>query len=124
MQNISYGSLFLSGSTSGFIIAIIALAILTVVAVIFAAIFIRKWRKIKNERNEEAKTIGTAKEQAQKIIDEANAQSKVIKKEAILESKEQELARRTEFSKRKTLSTERTKNFLLCRKVLRKKKSR
>ncbi len=96
MQNISYGSLFLSDTISGLTIAFI---VLTVIAAGVAVFFGLRLLSFKKKRNEEIKSLGTAKEQAQKIIDEANAQSKVIKKEAILESKEQELKLRNEFER-------------------------
>jgi len=85
MQNYSFGSLFLFNQVLGIVSIVVA-----VVALIGLGFFIVKYFADK-------KKIGTAQEQANKIVEDAHAQSKILKKEAILEAKEHELKLRKDF---------------------------
>lgn len=53
----------------------------------------------KLEKNSTEKQIGSVQDRTKKMIDEAALECKTLKKEAILEAKEQELQRRNEFEK-------------------------
>ena len=71
-----------------FAVALVALALVT-------ALYVRHKRNTKKAELE----LGEASERAQKMIAEAQAASKALKKEAILEAKEQELKLRNDFER-------------------------
>ena len=101
MQNTNFGSLFLMNDVVGF--AAIAVAALAVVVIL---LFFLKYLSDK-------KKIGSTTERIAKMLEDADAQSKIIKKEAILEAKEQELKLRNEFErecKEKTSEIKRAEN--------------
>ncbi|MBO7187233.1 MAG: ribonuclease Y [Clostridia bacterium] len=87
MQYAKLSSLFLFSEVLG----IVAIAI-AAVAVAGLSFFIVKYFA-------DRKKLGTADERASKIIEDANSQSKILKKEAILEAKEHELKLRNEFER-------------------------
>ncbi len=85
------GNLFLSVST-GLFIGVLAAAIVVVgVAVFFVGVFLYK--------KGVEKKLGSADRRVKLMLEEAEAESKALKKEAILEAKEQELKLRNEFER-------------------------
>ncbi len=87
MQITNFGSLFLmSNVVGGIAIGVAAIAVIGIV------LFFFKYQS-------DNKKIGSTKERIAKMLDEAEAQGKIIKKEAILEAKEQELKLRNEFER-------------------------
>ncbi len=85
MQTINFGSLFLMNDIVG--VAAIAVAVCAIIGLV---LFFLKYLN-------DNKKIGSVKERIAKMLEEADAQSKILKKEAILEAKEQELKLRKEF---------------------------
>ncbi len=108
MLNVNYGSLFLDGFFDltldlGWIILF---AIGAIIAFVLTYVILKK--DFKNK-------YGTFKEMKDRLISEAVAESKAIKKEAILEAKEQELKLRSDFerdSKEKRAELQRLENRL------------
>ena len=101
MQNTNLGSLFLMNDVVG-----IASIIVAALAVVVLLVLFFKYLSDK-------KKIGSTKERIAKMLDDAESQSKIIKKEAILEAKEQELKLRNEFErecKEKTAEIKRAEN--------------
>lgn len=93
MLNINLSSLFLA-SDGLFIGLSVGLAVLVIVAAIVGFFVGGKSSAKKSE-----KQFGSAQARADKIIEDAVAESKTIKKEAILEAKEQELKLKNEFER-------------------------
>ena len=92
MQNVNYGSLFLSPLDGG-TVALIAV----LVAIVFAALGVLfGWFLTKKSFN---KKQGDIKKVTDKMLDDAREECKQIKKEAILEAKEQELKLRNDFER-------------------------
>ncbi len=111
MQNLNFGSLFLVGTTE--IVLIVALCLAVVLAIFGIIIGLKIGGKRKMQSYE--KELGTVEERKRKLIDEAEEQSRAIKKEAFLEAKEQELRIRNEFereSKEKRAELQRLENRL------------
>ena len=108
MQNFNYGSLFLIGGLEvGLIIGIVVFA----VAGVLIGLTVGGKRKIQSYEKE----LGTVEERKRKLIEEAEEQSRAIKKEAFLEAKEQELKLRNDFereSKEKRVELQRLENRL------------
>jgi ribonuclease Y len=106
MQNFNYGSLFLAVDATAILLAVI-------VAIVFAiAGGLIGWF-LKN--NSFKKKQGDIKEVTDKMLDDAREESRKIKKEAILEAKEQELKLRNDFereSKEKRAEFQRIENRL------------
>lgn len=73
----------------------VALGIVAVAAVIFIVLFLMHKNKVKKAELE----LGEASERAKKMVAEAQAECKNLKKEAILEAKEQELKLRNDFER-------------------------
>ncbi len=90
MQNLNYGSLFLA--LDGTAVAIIAVA--AVVGIVLGCVL--GW-VLKNQSFK--KKQGDINKVTEKMLDDAREESKQIKKEAILEAKEQELRLRNDFEK-------------------------
>ena len=111
MQKLNYGSLFLAGTVE--VILIVAVIVLAIVAVVGTLIGFKVGGKRKLQSYE--KELGTVEERKRKLIDEAEEQSRAIKKEAFLEAKEQELKLRNDFereSKEKRVELQRLENRL------------
>ena len=108
MQNFNYGSLFLNPMEGG-TVALIAV----LVAIVFAALgMLVGWFLTKKSFN---KKQGDIKKVTDKMLDDAREECKQIKKEAILEAKEQEIKLRNDFereSKEKRAELARTENRL------------
>jgi len=93
MQNFYYGSLFLALDSLGYILMAVAL-VLAIVGSVACWIFSAKRTKNNFEREK-----GTLEEQKRKILEQAEEQSRAMKKEAILEAKEQEIKLRNDFER-------------------------
>ncbi len=111
MQNFNYGSLFLA--TDGNIAYIIAIAALVVVAI--AAWFV-SWKLSANALTKKmVKDQGDIEAQRNRMLDDVREESRAIKKEALLEAKEQEIKLRNDFereSKEKRAELQRLENRL------------
>lgn len=92
MNILAFGSLFLAVDTLPIVLGIL-LGVVAIAAV--GAFFLGG--VLKNKSVE--KKLGTVQDRTKKMIDEAAAECKSLKKEAILEAKEQELQLRNEFEK-------------------------
>ena len=93
MYLLGISSLFLaSGETIGLGVA---LGVVAVAAVILLVLYIRHRQRTAKAELE----LGEASERAQKMVAEAQAECKALKKEAILEAKEQELKLRNDFER-------------------------
>ena len=110
MQNFNYGSLFLAadGTIAWIIVAVIA--VLAIVASVLCWIISAKTvtKKFVEEQ-------GNIEKQRNRMLDDVREESKAIKKEAILEAKEQEIKLRNEFereSKEKRAELQRMENRL------------
>ena len=90
MQHLTNGSLFLTNT--GLLVGLIACGVIAIVAVVFVCLLLRKYFA-------DQKRLGSTEERVAKMLDDAEAQSKILKKEAILEAKEQELKLRNEFER-------------------------
>lgn len=112
MQNFSYGSLFLNGmiDTTMFVIVIATLVILTI------AIGFVCWRiSAKSYKRQYEKQYGDIETQRNRMLDDVREESRAIKKEAILEAKEQEIKLRNDFereTKEKKAELQRIENRL------------
>ncbi len=110
MQNFNYGSLFLmaDGLAIGLIVGVAV--VLALIVGFLAWTFGGKKAKAKFE-----KEAGTLDEQKRKILEQAEEQSRAMKKEALLEAKEQEIKLRNDFereSKEKRSELQRMENRL------------
>ncbi len=92
MNLLALGSLFLADTTT--IIIGVVLGVLVVVALI-AGFFVGKIIERKNTD----KRLGDVQTRTKKMIDDASLECKALKKEAILEAKEQELQLKNEFER-------------------------
>ncbi len=93
MQKFNYSSLFLL--SDGLAIGLIAvLAVLVIVGVLVGMVFGKK-----NAKTTYEKEAGTLEEQKRKILEQAEEQSRAMKKEALLEAKEQEIKLRNDFER-------------------------
>lgn len=94
MLTANLGTLFLAdGWMVGFIVALI-IAVVAMVAAVLCWIFGQKIYKSKVERQ-----LGDVKARTEKMVEDATAECKALKKEAILEAKEQELKLKNEFER-------------------------
>ena len=109
MQNFNLGFLFLV--SDGLFIGVVAgLVVLAIVAGILSWILSAKSLKKKYEKD-----AGDIETQRNKMLDDVREESRAIKKEAILEAKEQEIKLRNEFereSKEKRVELQRLENRL------------
>ncbi|MCD8372338.1 MAG: ribonuclease Y, partial [Clostridia bacterium] len=96
MNLLSIGSLFLaSGQLIGMIVAIILAVIFAAAAIIVFVLY----TKFKAKVDKANKELGDAEERAKKMVADAQTECKALKKEAILEAKEQELKLRNDFER-------------------------
>lgn len=94
MLNTQISSLFLAdGWLVGFVVALVV-AIIAITAAVLCLVFGQKIYKSKVERQ-----LGDIKARSEKMIEDATAECKALKKEAILEVKEQELKLKNEFER-------------------------
>lgn len=94
MDLLTISSLFLA--SDGVAIGLgVAFGIVLVAAAVVTFLFVRHTRKTAKAKKE----LGEASERAQKMIADAQAECKALKKEAILEAKEQELKLRNDFER-------------------------
>ncbi len=111
MQNFNYGSLFLNSNND--IIFIVVIAILVVLAI---AAWLLSWKlSAKSLTKKYEKDVGDIETQRNRMLDDVREESKAIKKEAILEAKEQEIKLRNDFereSKEKRAELQRLENRL------------
>ena len=110
MQKLSYGSLFLAndGVIAWIIVAVVA--VLAIVASILCWVLSAKKVTKKFEQDQ-----GGIEAQRMKMLDDVREESRAIKKEAILEAKEQEIKLRNDFereSKEKRAELQRMENRL------------
>ena len=107
MQNYYYGSLFLASLSVGGILAIV-FGVLLVATAVFAVKFFISFKNYK-------KNLGSIQEEKSRMIAEATEESKKIKKEALLEVKEQEIRLRSDLereTKEKRAELSKTENRL------------
>lgn len=110
MQNFNYGSLFLANDATIAWIIVAVVAVLAIVASVVCWIFSGKAVMKKIEKDQ-----GDITAQRNRMLDDVREESKAIKKEAILEAKEQEIKLRNEFereSKEKRAELQRMENRL------------
>ena len=110
MQNLNYGSLFLASGGALPWIVVAVVAVLAVVASVICWVLSGKSVTKKFEKEQ-----GTIDAQRNRMLDDVREESKAIKKEAILEAKEQEIKLRNEFereSKEKRAELQRLENRL------------
>ena len=93
MQNFYYGSLFLAPESLGYILMAVAI-VLAIVSSVVCWFLGAKRTKINFEKEK-----GTLEEQKRRILEQAEEQSRAMKKEALLEAKEQEIKLRNEFER-------------------------
>ena len=94
MNLLGISSLFLASDVA--VIGLgIALGVVALAAVAVTVLFIMHKKNVKKAELE----LGEASERAKKIVADAQAESKALKKEAILEAKEQELKLRNDFER-------------------------
>ena len=108
MQNVNYGSLFLTGVELPYVILIVV-----GVAALFAVVGILIGGFLKNKSF--IKKQGDIQKVTEKMLEDAREESRAIKKEAILEAKEQELKLRNDFereSKEKRAELQKIENRL------------
>ncbi len=111
MQKFNYGSLFLASGLEITLIIVSIVLLIVAVAGIVIGLKVGGKRKLQSYERE----LGTVEERKRKLIDEAEEQSRAIKKEAFLEAKEQELKLRNDFereSKEKRVELQRLENRL------------
>ncbi|MBO7344640.1 MAG: ribonuclease Y [Clostridia bacterium] len=109
MQNFNYGSLFLVGDALPWIVV----AIVSIVAIVVSILCWVLSAKSVTKRFESEQ--GNINEQRNRMLDDVREESKAIKKEAILEAKEQEIKLRNEFereSKEKRAELQKMENRL------------
>ena len=110
MQNFNYGSLFLAADGTIAWIMVAVIAVLAIVASVLCWILSAKavTKKFVEEQ-------GNIEKQRNRMLDDVREESRAIKKEAILEAKEQEIKLRNEFereSKEKRVELQRLENRL------------
>lgn len=93
MQNLNVCSLFLAGSTLPWIL----FAVMAVVAVCLLVVGLKVGKKKVEDTYKKEK--GTIEELKTKLLDDAREESRTIKKEALLEAKEQDLKLRADFER-------------------------
>ena len=112
MQKINYGSLFLNNGSTGLIIGI-AVAVSIILATLVG---ILSWkRSAKTLKAKYEKEVGDIETQRNRMLDDVREESRAIKKEAILEAKEQEIKLRNDFereAKEKRVELQRLENRL------------
>ncbi len=110
MQNINYGSLFLNGNNDIKIYIIAGLVVLAIVA------WLVSWKlSAKSLEKKYQKEVGDIETQRNRMLDDVREESRAIKKEAILEAKEQEIKLRNDFereAKEKRVELQRMENRL------------
>ena len=94
MQNINYSSLFLANGNGLAWGLVGAVAVLAIVASILCWVLSAKTLKKKYEKEQ-----GTIDEQRNKMLDNVMKESRALKKEAMLEAKEQEVKLRNDFER-------------------------
>ena len=94
MDLLTISSLFLASDGAAIGLGV-AFGIVLVAAAVVTFLFVRHTRKTAKAEKE----LGEASERAQKMVAEAQAECKALKKEAILEAKEQELKLRNDFER-------------------------
>lgn len=96
MNLLGISSLFLANGTMvGMIVAIVVAVLAVAAAVVGFVLFFNHKKKVDRANKE----LGDASERAQKMVADAQAECKALKKEAILEAKEQELKLRNDFER-------------------------
>ena len=96
MNLLTISSLFLANGTMvGMIVAIVVAVLAVAAAVVGFVLFFNHKKKVDRANKE----LGDASERAQKMVADAQAECKALKKEAILEAKEQELKLRNDFER-------------------------
>ena len=112
MQNFNLGSLFLNG-TIDMTLFVIVIAILVILVI---AAWLISWKMSANNlKVQYEKQNGDIETQRNKMLDDVREESRAIKKEAILEAKEQEIKLRNEFereTKEKKVELQRMENRL------------
>lgn len=94
MANCALSSLFLAvDGTVGLVVGIVVAVIAVIAAAAFMVIYPKRYQK------KLALQLRDFKSETDKMLEEANAECKALKKEAILEAKEQELKLRNEFER-------------------------
>ena len=110
MQNFNYSPLFLSSNDTIFVVIIAVLVVLAIVA------WLLSWKlSAKSLTKKFEKEAGDIETQRNRMLDDVREESRAIKKEAILEAKEQEIKLRNEFereSKEKRIELQRLENRL------------
>ncbi len=111
MQKINYGFLFLNSNSDT--IWVIVVALLVVLAI---AAWLVSWKlSAKSLKKQYEKEVGDIETQRNRMLDDVREESRAIKKEAILEAKEQEIKLRNDFereSKEKRVELQRMENRL------------
>jgi len=110
MQNINYSSLFLANGATIAWVVVAVVAVLAIVASILCWVLSAKTLKKKYEKEQ-----GTIDEQRNKMLDNVMKESRALKKEAMLEAKEQEVKLRNDFereSKEKRAELQKMENRL------------
>ena len=110
MQNFNYSPLFLSSNDTVFVVIIAVLVVLAIAA------WLLSWKlSAKSLTKKYEKEAGDIETQRNRMLDDVREESRAIKKEAILEAKEQEIKLRNEFereSKEKRIELQRLENRL------------
>ncbi|MBE7081219.1 MAG: ribonuclease Y [Clostridiales bacterium] len=110
MQNFNYSPLFLSSNDTVFVVVIAVLVVLAIAA------WLLSWKlSAKSLTKKYEKEAGDIETQRNRMLDDVREESRAIKKEAILEAKEQEIKLRNEFereSKEKRIELQRLENRL------------
>ncbi len=110
MQNFNYSPLFLSSNDTIFVVVIAVLVVLAIAA------WLLSWKlSAKSLTKKYEKEAGDIETQRNRMLDDVREESRAIKKEAILEAKEQEIKLRNEFereSKEKRIELQRLENRL------------
>ncbi len=111
MQKINYGSLFLNSNSDT--VWVIVVALLVVLAI---AAWLVSWKlSAKSLKKQYEKEVGDIETQRNRMLDDVREESRAIKKEAILEAKEQEIKLRNDFereAKEKRVELQRMENRL------------
>ncbi len=110
MQNFNYSPLFLSSNDTVWVVIIAVLVVLAIAA------WLLSWKlSAKSLTKKFEKEAGDIETQRNRMLDDVREESRAIKKEAILEAKEQEIKLRNEFereSKEKRIELQRLENRL------------
>ncbi len=107
----NYGSLFLNGNSD--VVWIVVVAVLVVLAI--AACLVSWKYSAKSFKKQYEKEVGDIETQRNRMLDDVREESRAIKKEAILEAKEQEIKLRNDFereAKEKRVELQRLENRL------------